>query len=375
MTKNSVGFKIKKKELFENFQNRFFQGENAPAGGFLCARLEDVFISTAFLGKWLRKSFKLGLPKIGVERHYCFFGEKLVKRTGFTLVELLVVIAIIGMLMGLLLPAVQNAREAARQVQCTNNMKQLGIGIQNHGVTSGARYPSGGNGYSCIGDRQKGSGPDQRGGWTYNLLPYLEQSSLHQASIATRLETPVPLFYCPTCRPAKLYLTLQRTVYSDSESHGGVTKSGKSDYAANCGVQSTVEGHTAEEYEAGGGLIYRQSEVYEKDVLDGLSNTILLGERSLNLNYGIATTPVADDDDCFLGGQNYDTLRCYSDGRIMQSRAGLNRVSAFGAVHFGACGFDFCDGHYQQVSFGVTSEVLKRLLNRSDQELLDPTQF
>lgn len=299
-------------------------------------------------------------------------------KKAFTLVELLVVIAIIGMLMGLLLPAVQQAREAARQLQCNNNMKQLGTGLQTHNSLNEGRFVTGGSGYCYIGDRQQGTDCDQRGGWTYCVLPFIDQANLRDADIQTRLSTSVSTFYCPSCRPAKLYLTLVRTVYSDGDSHGGVNSSGKSDYAANAGTVTSVEGSTAQQHYDSGGLIFHcdaNTEVYEKDVSDGLSNTILVGERQLNLNYNEVSSPMGDDDDCFLGGHNYDTTRCYSDGKLFQSRQGLTRINAFGSVHTGVCGFIFADGHHRQVSNSVDSETYKRLLNRMDGLEIDDSKY
>ncbi len=99
-------------------------------------------------------------------------------RGGFTLVELLVVIAIIGVLVSLLLPAVQNAREAGRRTQCMNNLKNLGLAAQQH-LEKLRRFPSGGWGPTWVGDPDRGNNTKQPGGWVYNLLPYMEQMALH----------------------------------------------------------------------------------------------------------------------------------------------------------------------------------------------------
>src|SRR6516225_9052707 len=139
------------------------------------------------------------------------------KKRAFTLVELLVVIAIIGILIGLLLPAINAAREAGRRTQCKNNLKQLGLGCINHVSTHGI-YPTGGWGWDWVGDPNRGYKQAQPGGWAYNILPFIEFNSLHElgnngpsgspqqmAGATLRCATPIPTYHCPSRRLAIPY--------------------------------------------------------------------------------------------------------------------------------------------------------------------------
>lgn len=100
-------------------------------------------------------------------------------QTGVTLIELLVVLAIIGVLIGLLLPAVQYAREAARRSSCANNLKQIGIGILHHESTH-QFFPTGGWGPDWVGDPDAGFTEKQPGGWIFNILPYVEANNVRE---------------------------------------------------------------------------------------------------------------------------------------------------------------------------------------------------
>src|SRR5437868_1250420 len=137
------------------------------------------------------------------------------QRTAFTLIELLVVIAIIAILIGLLLPAVQKVREAAARMECSNNLKQIGIGIHMHHDTY-KFFPTAGwsdwtHPPTFIAPGQPATGVNQDAGWAYQILPFIEQDNVFKGGGGTTIAqcqinvigAVIPIYYCPARRIAK----------------------------------------------------------------------------------------------------------------------------------------------------------------------------
>ncbi|MCR5164560.1 MAG: DUF1559 domain-containing protein [Thermoguttaceae bacterium] len=305
-------------------------------------------------------------------------------KRAFTLVELLVVIAIIGMLVGLLLPAVQQAREAARRMQCNNNLKQMGLAALNHESQS-RYYPSGGWYWNWAGDPDAGFGKNQMGGWTYSLLPFMEQNALYQlgadgdpgtesatqkTGACTRGSTPLAVYHCPSRRAPKAYPAGTGVTNSNKVDNGA-----KSDYGCNCAdTYSAVNPGSfsaSKTYSwptpTSKGVIFGRSEVTIGEVRDGTSNTLLIGEKYLTPEFYETGSSLSDNEPIYTGA-DWDTYRLATSSTMpYQDRSGyLDSSNNFGSVHAGGFGTVLCDGSVQSISYSIDAETFTYFAQRND---------
>jgi prepilin-type N-terminal cleavage/methylation domain-containing protein len=208
------------------------------------------------------------------------------KKYGFTLVELLVVIAIIGILVGLLLPAVQAAREAARRMQCSNNLKQLGLAMLNY-ESAFKRFPNN----NPLVERTPGQRIIQ-GPWTYAILPYIEQSAIHQAYDVNRgfAETPnrqfltasLPMFKCPSSPVPSVasFVAVSASFAPDRAATGGNRfDASVVEYAAGFSVLEPPMNLPPAGFVRPRGFLAQSTVSNTIQVItDGLSNTVMFGE-------------------------------------------------------------------------------------------------
>ena len=343
------------------------------------------------------------------------------KRPGFTLVELLVVITIIGILIALLLPAVQSAREAARRMQCSNNLKQLSLAALTHESAVG-HFPTGGWSFRWIGDPDRGTDWRQPGGQLYNMLPYLEQASLHQlqsglnsgtsptrtAAAATMISTPLSVMNCPSRRRSMAFPTQDRYAFGTPWSPhfaDAASKQARGDYAGNGGATHTDPGTHGSTWgpnnvagpesvadaeqngpanfalinAANNGIFCPGSQVTVAEVRDGTSNTYLVGERYLNPDHYFTGLDDADDQSFYIGN-NIDICR-WSRDRYgvevppMQDRPGFVACHRFGSSHSGGWNVAMCDGSVRSISYSIEMAIHHRLANRKDGQPIDGSTF
>ncbi len=322
------------------------------------------------------------------------------RQRAFTLVELLVVIAIIGILVALLLPAVQQAREAARRNQCINNLKQLSLGALTH-ESSVKHLPTGGWGNDWVGDADRGFGQEQTGGWVFNILAFIEEAALRdQASdgkpdVHTQpqlqgawnmLLHPISIISCPSRRSGGVYRAGGTASAKNAAPLSADTLVGRGDYGACVGdspqgfdhggppsLQIVHLGFYTFRTERLGrmasepgmtGVSFQRSEIAIKHIKDGTSKTYLYGENYLNPdNYLTGRDP--GDNETWCTGANNDNFRS-AFSAPQQDRPGVVFTNVFGSAHTSSFHMAWCDGHVTGLSYDIDVTVHRNNANRKD---------
>ncbi len=285
------------------------------------------------------------------------------RQRGFTLVELLVVLAILGVLVGLLLPAVQAARESARRTQCQNNLRQIGVGLINY-ASAHEEFPVG-----CVDcNFQVATFPAKWTSWNLRLLPFIEQQSVLQlyddakpyyhADNLEAVSTILPTFLCPSS--ASEPLVFGQKAPTD---YGGMSGIEGVDWNAPAG--SKYLRHP----QALGVLLYEWP-TRPAEITDGLSHTVIVAES-------VRRTVLQE---FTLGGQTFPSElqyraewanghNCMAQGQ--ETRINQSPDNEIYSHHPEAAGVVFCDGHVQFLNESIEQSVLLAILTRARGEITD----
>jgi prepilin-type N-terminal cleavage/methylation domain-containing protein/prepilin-type processing-associated H-X9-DG protein len=291
----------------------------------------------------------------------------------FTLVELLVVIAIIGLLVALLLPAIQAARESARRNQCVNNLKQIGQAIQMR-HDSKKLLPPGRNGRTSLNQ----SGVNTFGvSWAFELLPYIEQIPLYQALVkalpstdpqnALAMRSPVNIFFCPSRRDPVADRNFDNNDQAPPEENRGEPP----------GII--------------GGALYTFARNSLRHVTDGTSATIAVGEkyiptedevREAHPNMDPAMMHYYQGDTAFFAGDHRYAILAGTECGMAHGEApttgscGVSRLwEQFGSEHSGVSNFVFLDGHVQMIGESIDLVTLQRISTIADDQTVDTSNL
>jgi prepilin-type N-terminal cleavage/methylation domain-containing protein/prepilin-type processing-associated H-X9-DG protein len=304
---------------------------------------------------------------------------------GFTLIELLVVIAVIGVLIALLLPAVQSARASARRTQCTNNLKQIGLAMHNYHASLNVFPP----GYISltVGNQPNGNEVGPGWGWGTMLLNALEQGPLFSAtnfnlpitdpSARTVRESNLSVFLCPSSVGSGPVLL------ADSSNNPLLGDLSAGQYIASAGQFEPGDSPADNN-----GVFYRNSRISLRDITDGSSLTLMVGERSRNLADATWVGAVASAVVCT--NPQWPVRNCEPSNVLVLGHTGPvvgeqpwvdvpNYKGAgaddFWSLHPGGCNFLFCDGSVRFIKETVNPTVFSSLATRASGEIVSADQF
>jgi prepilin-type N-terminal cleavage/methylation domain-containing protein/prepilin-type processing-associated H-X9-DG protein len=346
------------------------------------------------------------------------FCARCAESRAFTLVELLVVITIIGILISLLLPAVQGAREAARRIQCSNHLKQMALAIHSH-VAAKDVFPTGGTiPWARLEDYSTNGlpwGPEKQGlGWGFQILPYIEQQAVYNLPTQVQVEqSAISVFFCPSRRPIThgsstpwypvpagyTYAVLMDYAGATSGDPPAVTNDDPHTLEFSFWQANSVDdrnGYVVSHGKRWHGMLVRTNWDRASDppgpagstspfgfarIPDGASNTLLLGEKRLNpANY---YSGAWHDDRGWSDGWDPDTVRstAYPPGAdtdkpvIGVGGQEIDLGFAFGSAHSGAFNVAMADGSVRTLSYSIDRTIFNYLGQRDDGQTIDASKF
>jgi prepilin-type N-terminal cleavage/methylation domain-containing protein/prepilin-type processing-associated H-X9-DG protein len=305
---------------------------------------------------------------------------------GFTLIEVLVVIAIVGLLIALLLPAVQATREAARRAQCADNLKQFGLALHNYHDLIGSFPPA----YVSAVPPGVENYPELGTGWGWGamILGQLEQRPVFDsvnfqmpipdAASGTPRRTVLSVFLCPSSTPDG------PTRVTGDEDQAVVLVD---DVAAGQYVASAGQGEVEELPGSNNGLLFRNSRIAFRDVTDGLGQTLLVGERSRNLADATWVGAVASGHVCT--NPRWPVRDCATSNVMVMANTGPwpdepwvnvpnhkgSKADDYWSLHPGGCNFMLGDGSVRFIKESVNPTVFSALASRAGGEVVGTDQF
>lgn len=306
------------------------------------------------------------------------------RAAAFTVLELIVSLAIVGMLLALLLMAVQRTREAARQAACMSNVRQLAIASDIYLARNG-HFVSNGWGYNWGPEADLGLGPKQPAGWIYQLAFEVAPAAAEGFAAPASREQPhpyLPVVRCPT-RPAPRLGPASLRVSPVNYRWQAVVP--KTDYAINEGDHRTrtwagpdgLDDEIVSRYDwsrgaKATGISYQRSEVRPSMVCDGLSHTYLIGEKHVFRGAYDTADDLGYDQSCW-SGVNRDVSRWTTGVPIPDAQHALG--AQFGSAHDGIWHVAFCDGSVRKLTFAIDFLLHQKNGNRCDRGWVTPDPF